>query len=138
MTVVASEPTNAASGSSSFCMKRRLSPSRLSVNTIAAAAANAPPRGHADQRRIGQRIAKQALHDGAGHREQRADHGGRGDARNPDRPQHQLVARRQRIDGMLRPEAERGGQPGERNARGAHRQRDEGGARQRGEQANEQ
>ena len=41
--VVTSDPAKAASGSNSFCMKRRLSPNRLSVNTIAAAAANAPP-----------------------------------------------------------------------------------------------
>ena len=38
-----SEPAKAASGSNWFCMKRRLWPIWLSVNTIAAAAANAPP-----------------------------------------------------------------------------------------------
>src|SRR5262245_1655849 len=43
MMVVASEPANAESGSSSFCRKRTLSPNLLSVKTIAAAAANAPP-----------------------------------------------------------------------------------------------
>ena len=43
MTVVTSEPRKAASGSNWFCMKRTCSPNRLSVKTIAAAAANAPP-----------------------------------------------------------------------------------------------
>ena len=41
--MVTSEPKKAASGSSWFCMKRRLSPRWLSVKTIVAAAANAPP-----------------------------------------------------------------------------------------------
>ena len=58
--------------------------------------------GNADQRRIGERIAEQALHDGAGHREQGADHGRCRDPRNPDRPQHELVARRQRMGRMHR------------------------------------
>ena len=48
--------------------------------------------GDADQARLGQRIAEQPLHDGAGRREHRADHAGHGDARQPDRPQHEPVA----------------------------------------------
>ena len=49
--------------------------------------------GNADQRGIGEGISKQPLHDRAGCREQPAHHGGGGDPRNPDRPQHELVAR---------------------------------------------
>ncbi len=45
--------------------------------------------------RIGQRIAKQALHDGAGRRQHCANHAGHGDARQPDRPQYQTVTRDQ-------------------------------------------
>ena len=91
--------------------------------------------GNADQRRIGQRIAKQSLHDRARGGEQRADHRGRGDPRNPDRPQHELVAR-QGWTGIA-PQPERGRQPRQWNAGGAHRQRDQRRSRERDEQADE-
>ena len=42
--------------------------------------------GDADQRRVGEGIAEQALHDGAGECEQTADHAGNRDAGNSDRP----------------------------------------------------
>ena len=74
-------------------------------------------RGYADQAGLGQRIAEQALHDGARGRQHRADHAGHGDARQADRPQHQPVALDQRrVAGR-----EAGGrqQPRQRNAGGA-------------------
>jgi TonB family protein len=49
----------------------------------------------ADQRRISQWVAKQPLHDGAGDSQKRANHAGNCDARQPDRPQHQPIARDQ-------------------------------------------
>jgi hypothetical protein len=70
---------------------------------------------HSDQRGISQRIAEQALHDGAGESKQRADHDRECDPRQPDRPQHQPVpidARRVAVD-----HAQRRGQAAERDTR---------------------
>ena len=82
------------------------------------AAASAPPLDDADQRGIGERVAEQPLHDRAGHGQQGADHGGDRDARDADRPEHQLVAGEDGgIGGAAK--AERGPQAGEGNAGGA-------------------
>ena len=132
--MVASEPANAASGSNSILHEAKALAEPAVGEHDRGCRRERAAGGDADQRGIGQRIAKQALHDGAGHREQGADHGGRRDARNPDRPQHQLVARRQRIGGGVRAEAERSRQPGERNAGCAHGERDKGGGRERDQQ----
>ena len=74
----------------------------------------------AGQHRIGERVAEQALHHGAAGREQRADHHGERDARQPHRPQHELVARGER-GVAARHKAERGGQAAQRNAGRADR-----------------
>ena len=50
-------------------------------------------RGHADQSRIGQRIAEHALHHGAGHGQRRAHEHAEQQARQADVEQHQLLAR---------------------------------------------
>ncbi|MGY4379280.1 hypothetical protein ACVWZ3_006919 [Bradyrhizobium sp. i1.3.6] len=86
--------------------------------------------GDADQRGIGERVAKQSLHDGARRGEQAADHRGRRDPGNADRPQHELVARRHGVGGGVACETERSRQPGEGNAGRAHGQRDDGGGRE--------
>jgi hypothetical protein len=79
------------------------------------AAANAPPLDTPT-------IAEQALHHRAGHSQQRADHCRDGDARNTDRPQHELVAGEGRgVSGAAK--AERRPQPGQWNAGGAHGRR---------------
>ena len=93
--------------------------------------------GNADQRGIGEGVSKQPLHDGAGCREQGADHRGRRDPRNPDRPQHELVARERWTGCSVRPQAERRRQPRQRNSGSAHRERDQRRAGKRDEQADE-
>ncbi len=135
--VVTSEPAKAATGSNWCCMKRRLSPSWLSVNTIAAAAANAPPEetptSAGSARGLRNRpcmIAPDAASSpptiaAAAIRGIRIDH------------THELVARQQRVGRAVRPQPERGRKPRQRNAGGAHRQRDQRGARERGQQAEE-
>ena len=81
--------------------------------------------GDADQAGIGERVAEQPLHDGAGGAEQGADHRGGCDARNPDRPQHELVARERGTGRAVAPEPERGRQPCERNSGGTDGERDQ-------------
>ena len=92
MTVAISAPAIAATGSSS-------NGDGLAAREHAVAdhdrerGGEARARRDAGERRIGERIAEQPLHHGAAGGEQRADHDGERDARQPDRPQHQLVAR---------------------------------------------
>ena len=81
--------------------------------------------GNADQSGVGEGISKQPLHDGARCREQGAYHRGCCDPWNPDRPQHELVAREAWPRYSVAPQAERGRQPRQRNAGGAHRQGDQ-------------
>ncbi|MEY9757080.1 hypothetical protein ABIE73_004475 [Bradyrhizobium yuanmingense] len=76
--------------------------------------------GDADQGGIGERVAKQPLHDRAGRGKQTADHRRRRDPGNADRPQHELVAGRH--GRAFAGQAQRGWQPGERDAGGADRQ----------------
>lgn len=84
-------------------------------------------RGNADQRRIGERIAKQSLHDGAGYREQAADHAAAAMRESGSTTARVGPAGGQRIRGSVGPQAERRGQPGEWNA-GSADERDSGAA----------
>ena len=101
-------------------MKRRLSPKLAVGEDDRGRGGERAAAGDADQRRIGEGVAEQSLHDRAGHREQAADHRGGRDPRNPDRPQHELVARDMRMRRASADKAERGRKPGQRNARGAY------------------
>ena len=117
MIVVISAPANAATGSTSNGSDAAGFRQQPVADHDGGGGRKARAGRDAGQHRIGQRIAEQALHDGAAGREQRADHDGQRDARQPDRPQHQLIARDGR--GIALREAERGGQAAERNAGGA-------------------
>ena len=75
-------------------------PIRLSPNTIAAAAASAPPAETPTSAGSASGLRNRPCMMAPRCREQGADHGGHGDARQPDRPQHQLVARERRIAGV--------------------------------------
>ena len=110
---------------------QRLAEQRCRAKHDRAAAAKRAAAGDADQRGIGERIAEQALHDRAGRGEQAADHRGRRDPGDPDRPQHELVARGHGIGGCVAGKAERGGQPREGNAGRADGQRGDRDGRER-------
>ena len=129
MIVVTSAPAIAATGRPRTA---RVATMR-SPTTMASAEARAGARRDAGEHRIGERIAEQALHHGAAGREQRADHHGKRDARQPHRPQHELVARGERGVVALH-KAERGGQAAQRNAGSA----DRGGNRRRRNERNDE
>jgi hypothetical protein len=74
-------------------MKRKLWPIWLSVEHDRGGCRQRAAGGNADQCGVGEGVAKQPLHDGARCGEQSADHRGCRDPRNPDRPQHELIAR---------------------------------------------
>ena len=93
MTVAISAPAIAATGSSSNGTMVLLAAQHAVADHDRERGGEARARRDAGERRIGERIAEQPLHHGAAGREQRADHDGERDARQADRPQHQLVAR---------------------------------------------
>ena len=131
--MVASEPANAASGSNSFCMKRRLSPNLLSVNTIAAAAKKAPPEDTPTSAGSASGLRNRPCMiapDTASRAPTMAAAAIRGIRIDHNTSWSRDVTG---LTGCSGHTPERRGEPGERNARGAHRQRDEGGGAEHGE-----
>ena len=80
-------------------------------------------RGHADQPRIGERVAEQPLHHGAGNREACAYEDGEERARQTNVDKHELLACRRRIVFAAEPGGDDARQRGERDARRTDRER---------------
>jgi len=115
-TVVSSEPQNAAIGSNSSCMTRRPAPRRCRRSRWRRRRAKAPPLETPTSAGSASGLRNRPCMMAPDSASSARDHAGHRDARNPDGPQHELVARQHGRIGHGDVEAERGEEPRQRDA----------------------